>query len=207
MMNRRKILTSTAAVSALAVSGAFGLRIPSARAGEVTLYDDDRIVGQMDAPITIVEYASLTCPSCAAFHANTYPELKKQWIDTGKARLVFRHFPLDGLGLRAAAVSNCLEGDRHFGFIGILMKSMQQWSQAKDPVKALAQIAALAGINQEQFDKCFNDEAEMNRILERRQEAANDYTVNSTPSFLVNGQLIRGGLTFEDFDTLLKDQA
>jgi protein-disulfide isomerase len=87
------------------------------------------------------------------------------------------------------------------------MKSMQQWSQAKDPVKALAQIAALAGINQEQFDKCFNDEAEMNRILERRQEAANDYTVNSTPSFLVNGQLIRGGLTFEDFDTLLKDQA
>ena len=207
MMNRRKILTTTAAVSALAVGSFFGLRVPSAQAQDVSLYDDDRIVGNTDAPITIVEYASLTCPHCASFHANTYPKLKEQWIDTGKAKLVFRHFPLDGLGLRAAAVSNCLEGDRHFGFIEILMKSMQQWARAEDPVKALAQISALAGINQEQFDKCFNDEAEMNKILERRQEAASSYKVDSTPSFLVNGRLVRGGLDFDAFDKLLKDEA
>ncbi len=206
-MNRRKILTTTAAVSALAVGSSFGLRVSSARAEDVTLYEDDRIIGQADAPITIVEYASLTCPHCAAFHANTYPEIKKQWIDTGKAKLVFRHFPLDGLGLRAAAVSNCLEGDRHFGFIEILMKSMQQWARSSDPVKALAQISALAGINQEQFDKCFNDEAEMNKILERRQDAANTYNVNSTPSFLINGQLQSGALDYKRFDELLQNEA
>lgn len=205
-MNRRKILTTTAAVSALAVGSSLGLRIPSAHADEVPLYDDDRIVGSPDAPITIVEYASLTCPHCASFHANTYPELKKQWIDTGRAKLVFRHFPLDGLGLRAAAVSNCLEGDRHFGFIEILMKSMQQWARAADPTKALAQISALAGINQEQFEKCFNDEAEMDKILERRTEAASDYKVNSTPSFLINGRLHPGALGFEAFDRLLEDE-
>lgn len=207
MMNRRKILTTTAAVSALAVGSSLGLRVPSAQAQEIALYDDDRIVGNPDAPITIIEYASLTCPHCANFHANTYPKLKEEWIDTGKAKLVFRHFPLDGLGLRAAAVANCLEGDRFAGFIEILMKSMQQWARAEDPVKALAQISALAGINQEQFETCFNDEAEMNKILERRQEAANNYRVDSTPSFLVNGRLVRGGLDFEAFNDLLNDVA
>lgn len=206
-MNRRKILTTTAAVSALAVGSSLGLRIPSARADDVVLYDDDRFVGSPDAPITIIEYASLTCPHCASFHANTYPELKKQWIDTGRAKLVFRHFPLDGLGLRAAAVSNCLEGDRHFGFIEILMKSMQQWARAADPTKALAQISALAGINQEQFEKCFNDEAEMDKILARRTEAASEYNVNSTPSFLVNGRLVTGAQSFEAFNRLLEDEA
>ncbi len=206
-MNRRKILTTTAAVSALAVGSSLGLRIPSAKADEVPLYDDDRIVGSPDAPITIIEYASLTCPHCASFHANTYPELKKQWIDTGRAKLVFRHFPLDGLGLRAAAVSNCLEGDRHFGFIEILMKSMQQWARAADPTKALAQISALAGINQEQFEKCFNDEAEMDKILARRTEANTEFNVNSTPSFLVNGRLVTGALDFTAFNRLLEDEA
>lgn len=206
-MNRRKILTTTAAVSALAVASSMGLRVPSAYADEVPLYDDDRIVGSPDAPITIVEYASLTCPHCASFHANTYPELKKQWIDTGRAKLVFRHFPLDGIGLRAAAVSNCLEGDRHFGFIEILLKSMQQWARAADPTKALAQIAALAGINQEQFEKCFNDEAEMDKILARRTEANTEYNVNSTPSFLVNGRLVTGALDFEAFNRILESEA
>lgn len=206
-MNRRKILTTTAAVSALAVGSSMGLRIPSAYADDVKLYDDDRIVGSPDAPITIVEYASLTCPHCASFHANTYPELKKQWIDTGRAKLVFRHFPLDGIGLRAAAVSNCLEGERHFGFIEILMKSMQQWARAADPTKALAQIAALAGINQEQFEKCFNDEAEMDKILARRTEANTEYNVNSTPSFLVNGRLVTGALDFEAFNRILESEA
>ncbi len=176
-------------------------------ADEVKLYDDDRIVGSPDAPITIVEYASLTCPHCASFHANTYPQLKKEWIDTGRAKLVFRHFPLDGIGLRAAAVSNCLEGDRHFGFIEVLMKSMQQWARSQDPTRALAQISALAGINQEQFEKCFNDEAEMDKILARRTEAANEYNVNSTPSFLVNGRLVTGAQSFEAFNRILEDEA
>ena len=206
-MNRRKILTTTAAVSALAVGSSLGLRVPSAQAQEIALYEDDRIIGNADAPITIIEYASLTCPHCANFHATTYPKLKEEWIDTGKAKLVFRHFPLDQVGFRAALVSNCLEGERFAGFIEILMKSMQQWARAENPFQALAQIAALAGINEEQFQKCFNDEAEANKILERREEAANKYNVDSTPSFLVNGQLVRGSLDYEAFDRLLKDAA
>ena len=87
------------------------------------------------------------------------------------------------------------------------MKSMQQWARAADPTKALAQIAALAGINQEQFEKCFNDEAEMDKILARRTEANTEYNVNSTPSFLVNGRLVTGALDFEAFNRILESEA
>src|SRR3546814_6389823 len=89
------------------------------------LYEDDRILGKDTAPVTIIEYASLTCGHCAAFHRDTLPQVKAEWIDSGRARLVFRHYPLDQLALRAAAAANCVQGAAFFGFMDVLFKNQE----------------------------------------------------------------------------------
>ena len=204
-MTRRNILLMGLASAAL-LAAAPGLRLVSvARAQEPTLYDDDRILGSPDAPITIIEYSSLTCPHCASFHKNTLPQLKEEWIKTGRARLVYRHFPFDGLGLRAALVANCLEGNLHFVFLDALFKGQEMWARDQDPVGALARIAGLAGMDKATFDACIADQDEMKIILERKQEGVDAYGVNSTPSFFINGRKMSGALPYEEFDKVLED--
>ncbi|MFQ5774475.1 MAG: DsbA family protein [Kiloniellaceae bacterium] len=175
-----------------------------AGAGVAEIFPDDRVLGAADAPITIIEYSSLTCPHCAAFHAGALPRIKKTWIAEGKARLVYRHFPLDGLALRAAAVANCVKGDRHFAFLDFLFENQERWARAKDPLKVLDRFARLAGIGQERFDACVNDEAEMNRILERAQDGRRTYNVQSTPTLIVNGRKVEGARTFESLDAMFR---
>ena len=179
--------------------------IPAARAEGVEVDESDRILGAVEAPVTIIEYSSLTCPHCASFHKNTLPQVKEEWIDTGKARLVLRHFPLDGLALRAAAVSNCMEGERHFTFVEALFRSQERWARAKDPIKALGVIAKVAGLDEATFQRCVEDEAEMNLILERAREGAKAFDVQSTPTFVVNGQKVTGAVPFEDFEKVLSE--
>ncbi|MGE0719989.1 MAG: DsbA family protein [Alphaproteobacteria bacterium] len=164
----------------------------------------DRVIGKADAPITIVEYASFTCPHCAAFHKDTLPKLKAAWIDTGKAKLVFRDFPLDGAALRAAMMARCLPAERYFPVVDILFKNQESWSHARDPVAALSGIARLSGLSQEAFDACMKNEALQKGILARAFEAQQQQKIQATPSFVVNGELMRGAATFEDFDRALK---
>jgi protein-disulfide isomerase len=183
-----------------------GLRLVSvARAQEPTIYDDDRILGSPDAPITIIEYSSLTCPHCANFHKNTLPQVKKEWIETGRARLVYRHFPLDNLGLRAALVSNCLEGNLHFVFLDALFKGQEKWARSQDPIGSLARIASLAGMDKPTFDACIDDKNEINSILARQREIQGAYEVNSTPTFIINGRKVQGAGTYEEFNKVLED--
>jgi protein-disulfide isomerase len=183
-----------------------GLRLVSvARAQEPTIYDDDRILGSPDAPITIIEYSSLTCPHCANFHKNTLPQVKKEWIETGRARLVYRHFPLDNLGLRAALVSNCLEGNLHFVFLDALFKGQEKWARSQDPIGSLARIASLAGMDKPTFDACIDDKNEINSILARQREIQSAYEVNSTPTFIINGRKVQGAGTYEEFNKVLED--
>ena len=166
-MTRRNILLMGLA-SATLLAAAPGLRLVSvARAQEPAIYDDDRILGSPDAPITIIEYSSLTCPHCASFHKDTLPQLKEEWIETGRARLVYRHFPFDGLGLRAALVANCMEGNLHFVFLDALFKGQEKWARSQDPIGSLARIAGLAGMDKATFDRCIADQEEMKMILER----------------------------------------
>lgn len=186
---------------ALASLVPFGL---GARAADSTVHDDDRILGSAEAPITLIEYASLTCPHCATFHNETLPRIKESWIDPGKARLVYRHYPLDGLALRAAAVADCLEGDRFFAFLGILFENQLRWARASDPLKVLSQYAKLAGLTQARFDACVADQAEMDKILARAQEGRATYNVQSTPTLIVNGEKVEGAREFEDFETLFR---
>jgi protein-disulfide isomerase len=205
-MNRRKILILSAAAAGLTGAWRLGLRPHPAHAAE-ELFDDDRILGETDAPVTIIEYSSLTCPHCASFHKETLPQVKENWIETGQARLVYRHFPLDGLALRAALVADCIEGERHFAFLDALFRGQKVWSRAEDPVKALAQLAALAGLDRAQFDACIADQEHTNEILARRQHGQDTYDIQSTPTFIVNGRKVQGASDYEAFNKALERAA
>ncbi len=159
-------------------------------------------LGADDAPITVIEYASMTCPHCAAFHAETYKALKKKYIDTGKVRFVFREFPLDRLAFAASKLARCAGEDGFFAMIDVLFQQQRNWARTKDPTGALARIGRLAGIDQAGFEACLDDEAISKVVLENRQTGDNKHKVASTPSFVVNGEMIAGGRTIENFDTI-----
>ncbi|WP_236024752.1 DsbA family protein [Arenibaculum pallidiluteum] len=144
----------------------------------------DRVLGSPDAAVTIIEYASLTCPHCAAFHANTLPELKKRYVDTGKVRIIFRDFPFDAAALRASMLARCAAPERYFGVLDVLFRSQETWSRAQDPLKALSQTGRLAGVGQQEFDACMANEALLNGIVNIRMEGEQRFQVNSTPTFV-----------------------
>ncbi len=206
-MKRRQILAIGGAFLAAAAAGPALFSVPRAHADATQVDDNDRFLGPAEAPVTIIEYSSLTCPHCASFHKDTLPQIKKLWIDAGKARLVYRHYPLDGLALRAAAVANCMQNEQHFGFLDVLFRSQQNWSRSQDPVGALSQLAKLAGMDQSTFDSCISDEKEMEQILARARAGAEAFDVRSTPTLIVNGKKVVGAMTYEDFEKVLQEAA
>ena len=174
--------------------------------GMPKLFDDDRILGDPNAPVTIVEYSSLTCPHCASFHRDTLPELKKQYIDTGKVRLVYRDFPFDRLGATAAMLARCVDEPRFFKFVDALFAKQEEWSRAQDPFSALAAIGKLGGIGQQQFNACMENEAQLDTILERRLEGEQTFQVQATPTFLINGTKVEGAQSFESFKDVIESK-
>lgn len=167
----------------------------------------ERVIGKADAPITIYEYASLTCSHCASFHKDTLPKLKENWLDTGKAKLVFHDFPLDGLALRAAMMARCLPNERYFPVVDILFKNQDSWSRARDPLAALSGIGRLSGLSQEAFDACMKNEDLQKAVLARAFEGQQQYRIEATPSFVINGELFRGAASYEELDRVLKKVA
>jgi protein-disulfide isomerase len=168
----------------------------------LALTKEDHILGNPDAPITIIEYASLTCPHCAHFADDVLPELKKKWIDTGKVKLVLRDFPLDEPALRAAMIARCAPRDRYYAYIDTFFAQQQRWV-ANDWRDALARLAMLGGMGKNEFDKCLNDAALENKIVEERLIASKELDVNSTPTFFINGTKFTGAPTVEEFDKVL----
>ena len=164
----------------------------------------DMVIGNADAPITIIEFASMTCSHCARFHAETLPGLTRDYLDTGKARLVFRDFPLDGLALVAAKLARCAGEERYFAFIGVLFQQQSAWAGASDPIAALGRIARLGGLGAERFTACLDDEDLSRGILEQRASAQSQYEIRATPTFVVNGEVHSGALTAEQFDDILQ---
>jgi protein-disulfide isomerase len=168
---------------------------------------DDRILGNPEAPITIVEYASLTCPHCAHFANDVLPELKKEWIDTGKARLVLRDFPLDEPALRAAMIARCAPPERYYAFADAFFAAQEKWVRSSDYREALARLAKLGGMGQREFDTCINNTELENKIVEGRLRASQELSVTSTPTFFVNGTKLGGAPTKEEFEKLLSGLA
>jgi len=169
----------------------------------------ERIMGNPEAPVTIIEYASLTCPHCADFHTDTLPQLKKEWIETGRAKLVYRDFPTSpvALAVYAAMVARCAPEDRYFKFLEVFYKQQRNWTGSPDPVKALAQLARLGGMSQADFDACTQNEALFTGIRERALDGQMEFDIENTPSFVVNGRVIKGGMSYADFKDVLEGAA
>ncbi len=165
---------------------------------------NERILGDPAAPITIVEYSSLTCPHCRSFHEDVLPALMEAYIDTGKAKLVFRDFPLDGLALRASMMARCAPAKRYFNFIEALFRSQSTWATNTNPMAALARVGKLGGMSQTDFDACMQNEALFDGILRSRQVAAVEFAVEASPTFIINGQKMTQRPSFESFESILK---
>lgn len=168
---------------------------------------DEIVVGKAEAPITIIDYSSLSCPHCKEFHETTLPELQKEYIDRGKARLVFRHFPLNEPAMRAAMLVECADASARPNFIKALFDMQKDWAFAETFLEDLKRIAKIGGIDSASFDGCVNDKMVETRILQTRQDAATIGQVTSTPSFFVNGVKLEGHADIENFRTAIGGQA
>jgi protein-disulfide isomerase len=168
---------------------------------------DDRVLGKADAPITIFEYASLTCPHCAAFATGTMPQLEEAWIKTGKAKLVFRDYPLDKLALTAAIVARCVPADRFFGLIKVLFADQPSWGRMSDADQSLERVRNFAGLTKEQADACVKDTKLSDFVLGEHLTAKDQYGVSATPTFFINGEKVVGERDYPDFEKLLLQAA
>ena len=213
-LSRRHLLLAGAALVAVAAAGGAsywyfsrpGAAQAEASAGaDVPMADlmvpgplGDHVLGSADAPVTIVEYASMTCPHCAHFHETTYPEMKKKYIDTGKVRFIFREFPLDALAAAGSMLARCAGKDKYFPMIETLYSQQREWVVQK-PLAPMLGIAKQAGFTQQSFDECLANQQVLSAIEEGRNRATK-LGVNSTPTFFINGKIIRGALTPEELD-------
>ncbi|WP_420547728.1 DsbA family protein [Curvivirga sp.] len=166
--------------------------------------DDARIFGDPNAPVTVLEFASMTCGHCGAFHNEKWPELKKKYVDTGMVKFVFKDFPFDQRAAGASMMARCVADDKYFAAVGALFKTQDKWARAQDYMGELGKIAKLAGLSEEKFEACMQDESVLDAVLKDRQEGMQKYKVDSTPTFFVNGdEKISGNVPLEDFEEVL----
>lgn len=165
----------------------------------------DRVMGNPAATVTIIEYASFTCPHCATFHTETLPQLKKEYLDGGKVKLIFRDFPFDEPALRASMMARCMPPERYFPMVETLFKTQNQWARDKDATAALARLGKLAGMSDADFKTCMGNEALMNGVLKSRVDGEKQHGVQSTPSFIINDEnKLSGAQPLSEFDRIIK---
>lgn len=184
-----------ASLRRIALAAALVLLAPVAHA-ETALRD--MVVGRADAPVTITEYSSYTCPHCAAFHAENRPWLIKTFVDTGRAKLVFHDYPLDGLAMAAAMLVHSAPADTAPVLSEALFSEQNSWATAQNPRQALGTIAGLAGMNPGQVDAAMADKALFQALLDRRSQAFEKQGIDSTPTLIINGQKIMANASRED---------
>ncbi|MEO8668401.1 MAG: DsbA family protein [Bauldia sp.] len=163
----------------------------------------DRALGDPKAPVTIVEYASMTCSHCQRFHSEVYPELKKKYIDTGKVYFIFREFPLDPLALAAIALARCAPPERYFPIVDLLFDTQKTWAFVDDPKTALLGVVKQAGFTQASFEACLTDQKIADGINWVRTRGAETFKVEATPTFFFNGKMERGEMSIAEIDKLL----
>jgi protein-disulfide isomerase len=156
------------------------------------------IQGNEKAKVMVIEYASLTCPHCKAFHTDVYPQLKKNYIDTKKIGFVYRDFPLDGLAMGAALLARCAPGDNGMVMVDLLFKNQDAWVRTDDPLKVLRGYAAQAGMNDAAVDACLKNEAVLTKINEVRETGTNLYHVPGTPALYINNTMLEGAPSYEN---------
>ena len=203
--SRRLLLSGAAAPAGLAFAPAAAFALHG-KVDVTELMAPDALpyswVGKAAAPITIVEYASMTCSHCAAFHNDTYPLLKKNYLDTGKARFTLREFPLDALAAAAFMLARAA-GDKREALVDLLFAQQKNWAFVDKPLDALEQQVKQAGIGSEEFKKVLQDNALYQNVLKVRQRGADKFGVDSTPTFFINGERKKGEIAPADLDKTL----
>jgi protein-disulfide isomerase len=214
-LDNRILYAAGAFVAVILVGGIIASRFSSGEAPTDETYADselakemagDHAIGAVDAPITVIEYASMTCSHCADFHGATFPDLKENYIDTGKVRFIFREYPLDPAATTAFLAARCSAPEKYFDTVKLLFSDQAKWIQfrnADELHSGLAKTMRKAGVTRSQFDECRQDQQKLDSV--RKVKAAADATFGnmSTPSFFINGQKHDGALPFERFEAIL----
>ena len=167
--------------------------------------EKDFVIGNEDAKITIIEYASLSCSHCADFHTNTLETLKKEYIDTGKVKMVFRDYPFNYPALLGSMVLRCIPENYRYDYMNALFKLQPDWVNKKNKktIQELYKIMQSGGMTKDEYDACiYNTELE-NEILKGVMEAQNQFNIKSTPSFIIDGKLIEGNKSIKEFRQII----
>ncbi len=207
MITRRQTLQllGTAAATALLVTS-----LP-AFAQNVSVQDlavagplGDVALGPADAKVTIIEYASMTCSHCAHFHETTWPELKKRYIDTGKVRFILREFPLDPLATAGFMLARCDGDSKFYPITDLLFDKQKSWAFVDKPLDALRAMMKQAGFSQEKFDACLKDQKLYDAVNTVKNRAMEQFNVDSTPTFFINGQRYPGSMSIDELEKIIK---
>lgn len=212
-LTRRRLLEtaafSAAAFAVLSLTPKLGFLAPAAAqapdAAELAVAGPlgEKAEGKEDAPVTIIEYASMTCGHCAQFATETFPKLKSDYIDTGKVRFILREFPLDPLSAAGFMIARCAGDDKYFTMVDLLFKEQKQWAYSDKPVEGLQNIVKQVGFSQQSFEQCLQNQELLDGVNWVRQRGAEKFGVNSTPTFFINGKIQRGALSFENLKKIL----
>ena len=162
----------------------------------------DNVLGKADAPYTIVEYSSMTCPHCAHFHKEVLPEVKTKYIDTGKAKYIIREFPLDNVAAAAFMLARCVDGDKYFDFVDLLYANQEEWAFGGNPIPSLQKFSKQVGFTEERFNQCLADEKVLKNIQDVRDKASNEFDVRATPTIFINGKKL-DGVDIEAFEKIM----
>ena len=189
LLDRRKFVALS---SAAAVAPNIGF---AAQAESVSgLFDDipleDNVMGDVNAKVTIVEYASMTCPHCKTFHEEVLPGIKKKYVETGKVKFILRPFPFDGdrRGEAAFMLAKCAPNDNYYAMVDALFNTQHSWASGENPVPELLQLSKLSGMTEATFKACLGNQELLTKIVAGRNKAVKDFGVNSTPTLFINGE-------------------
>jgi protein-disulfide isomerase len=164
----------------------------------------DVVQGKADAPVTIIEYASMTCPHCARFHAETYPTILKKYIDTGKVKFILREFPLDPRAAAAFMLARCAgDGDKRTAVVDLLFNAQQTWAYSDNPVQALEDLMKQTGMSSKDFEACLNNQKLYDNVVKERDDAGKQFSIDATPTFFINGAKYSGEMSVDAITKIL----
>ena len=167
--------------------------------------DEEFFLGNKDAKITVIEYASMTCVHCANFHKQVYPKIKKNYIDTNKIKFIFRDFPLDKQALFGSVLAKCAPKDKYFDFVKLILTNQKKWISNDDAfMNKLQHIGKLAGLNENKINSCFKDEKLVDNIIKTRSIGEKKYNINSTPTLIINERKY-SAMSYENFEKIIEN--